>query len=279
MLADWGTNLYGAPVSASSIDRVGGYEMLLHLGDIYYSGTDEETEERFINAWPKRAAKISRALNGNHEMYSGGNAYFNKVLPLFDQTSSYFALQNQHWLLVGLDTAYVDHELDDQQTAWLRTMVSNAGPRKLVLFSHHQPFSRLDRQGPKLQAALSDLFRKRRITAWYWGHEHECVIYDRDLRTGLLGRCIGNGGIPAPRKSVVMNAQSAQVVNDVTWKHLPADENAPACLILDGPNPFVAGEEQKFGPHGFLTLEFDGPRLTERIHLPDGREIFAGQVI
>jgi hypothetical protein len=40
----------------------------------------------------------------------------------------------------------------------------------------------------------------------------------------------------------------------------------------------VKGEEEKFGPHGYLTLDFDGPSLIERVHLPDGTEIFKGQV-
>src|SRR5262245_21349916 len=69
MLSDWGTNLYGAPKSAGSIKKVGGYELLMHLGDIYYSGTKKETKNRFLEVWPTQAAKVSRALNGNHEMY------------------------------------------------------------------------------------------------------------------------------------------------------------------------------------------------------------------
>ena len=56
---------------------------------------------------------MNRALNGNHEMYSGGFGYFKLILPAFEQDSSYFALQNEHWLLVGLDTAYVDHDMDN----------------------------------------------------------------------------------------------------------------------------------------------------------------------
>jgi hypothetical protein len=213
-LGDWGTNLYGAPVSAASIKRTGGDELLLHLGNIYYSGTKTETQQRFLEAWPTRAGKVSRALNGNHEMYSGGFAYFEDILPKFKQPSSYFALQNTHWLLVGLDTAHTDHALDNQQVVWLKSVVQKAGPRKVILFSHHQPFSRLDKQGLDLQEALADLFQKKAITAWYWGHEHDCVIYDKHPRFGLLGRCIGprrhpcaaqDGGIgrshrPAPQR-------------------------------------------------------------------------------
>jgi Calcineurin-like phosphoesterase len=155
VIGDWGTNLYGAPVSAASIKKVGDYEMLLHLGDIYYSGTDKETKDRFLDVWPTGGGKVSRALNGNHEMYSGGYAYFGAILPKFKQPSSYFAVQNANWLLVGLDTAHTDHAIDSEQTRWVKHVVQNRGQRKVVPFSHHQPFSRLDKQGPNLQAALA----------------------------------------------------------------------------------------------------------------------------
>jgi Calcineurin-like phosphoesterase len=144
VVGDWGTNLYGAPVSARSIRKAGGYELMLHLGDIYYSGTKTETRQRFLDAWPTGAARMNRALNGNHEMYSGGFAYFDDILPKFDQEASYFALQNSNWLLIGLDTAHSDHDLDGKQVSWIKTAVKNAGQRKVILFSHHQPFSRLD---------------------------------------------------------------------------------------------------------------------------------------
>jgi hypothetical protein len=278
VLSDWGTNLYGAPISAASINRVGGYELLLHLGDIYYSGTKNESKQRFLDAWPAGAGKVSRALNGNHEMYSGGYAYFDDILPAFRQPSSYFAIQNTHWLLVGLDTAHTDHDLDVRQVAWLNALVQNAGARKLILFSHHQPFSRLDRQGPRLQAALAGLFQRKAITAWYWGHEHECIIYDKDGNTGLLGRCVGHGGIPSPRKRIVRNAATERQLSGIAWKRLPANENAPSCIVLDGANPLIEGEEEKFGPHGYLTLEFDGPDLVERVHLPDGTEILKAPI-
>jgi Calcineurin-like phosphoesterase len=274
VLSDWGTNLYGAPISAESIKGVGGYELLLHLGDIYYSGTSTEVKERFLDVWPIGAGKMSRALNGNHEMYSGGFAYFDEILPKFHQASSYFALQNSYWLLIGLDTAHTDHAIDAHQATWVRSVLQKAGPRKLILFSHHQPFSRLDKQGPKLQTALAELLANKAIIAWYWGHEHDCVIYDNHEPFGMLGRCIGHGGIPAPRKAEVIDAPTERQLNCVSWKRLSADANSPSCLVLDGPNPLITGEEQKFGPHGYLTLEFDGPHLTERVHLPHGTEIF-----
>src|SRR5258708_7901969 len=134
VMGDWSTNLYGAPVSAATIAGIGGYELLLHLGDVYYSCTPPEFEERLLTPRPIGAGKVSRALNGNHEMYSGGFAYYEDILPKFNQPSSYFAVQNKHWILVGLDTAEEDHDLDHLQVAWLKSVVQKAGERKVILF-------------------------------------------------------------------------------------------------------------------------------------------------
>jgi len=94
----------------------------------------------------------------------------------------------------------------------------------------------------------------------------------------MLGRCVGHGGIPAPRKSIVRNAQAQQRLNGISWKRLDGSADAPGCVVLDGPNPLVPGEEEKFGPHGYLTLEFNGPELIERVHLPEGSEIYSAKV-
>ncbi len=102
----------------------------MHLGDIYYSGTEQEVDERFLKVWPDDAATMNRALNGNHEMYSGGFGYFKLVLPKFGQDGSYFAVQNDDWLLVGLDTAYIDHDMDNAQVGWLNAArEAGAGPQ------------------------------------------------------------------------------------------------------------------------------------------------------
>ena len=45
----------------------------------------------------------------------------------------------------------------------------------MILFSHHQPFSQLDKQGPKIIAAMGDALLQR-VHAWFFGHEHRCVI-------------------------------------------------------------------------------------------------------
>jgi hypothetical protein len=278
MVSDWGTNLYGAPHSAGSIAATGPYDLLLHLGDIYYSGTIEEAKARFVDVWPKAAGNLNRALNGNHEMYSGGFAYFDEIFKAFKQPSSYFALQNAHWLLLCVDTAYVDHNIDARQAAWLNAVVDNAGARKIVMFSHHQLFSSIGSQGPNLATALARLLSRKAITAWYWGHEHECIIYDRHAGSGLHARCIGNGGIPSPRKPQVTSAPTERTIAAVQWKRLGAAGDSPSSLVLDGSNPYIKGEQDRFGPHGYATLEFNGPILTESVFLPDKTRIYQNQI-
>jgi hypothetical protein len=270
LFGDWGTGLYGAPRIVEEISKRGPFDLLLHLGDVYYSGTTDEMQERLLDMWPTGAGRISRTLNGNHEMYSGGYGYFDLALAAFEQSSSYFAFQNDHWLLIGLDTAYVDHDLDQKQIGWLHTVIGQAGRRKVVLFSHHQLFSRLGHQGGKLENALAALLHARIIKAWYWGHEHQCVLYDPHPGYGLFARCLGNGGIPEPRTTTIRNAGAEETIGTVQWKRLSATAESPSCLVLDGPNQFVEGEEEKFGPHGFMTLFFEGARLTESVFLADG---------
>jgi hypothetical protein len=269
VFGDWGTGMYGAPVIADSIEKDPGvFDLVLHLGDVYYSGQPDEVRKQLVEAFPYRADAIHRALNGNHEMYSGGKAYIGSIQqPKFSQRASYFYVQNADWILAGLDTAYEDYSLTDDQVQWLTNLLAAAGNRKLVLFSHHQPFSLLDEQGPKLVAKLLPILSSGRVFAWYWGHEHRCVLYDRHPQWGVLGRCTGHGGFPYYRDDLGPKTDA------LTWKRVAANQNAPGAEVLDGPNPYVQEDPAKYGPHGYLTLEFEGATLRENIHSPDGTVI------
>lgn len=279
LVSDWGTGLYGAPDCARSIDAdPGQFHLLLHLGDIYYSGTRKEVRDRFLDLWCKRPGVPSRALNANHEMYSGGYGYFDDLLPAFGQKSSYFALQNDHWTLVALDTAHTDHDLDAEQVRWLRKIVGAAGSRKVVLFSHHQLFSRLEGQGRKLAESLGDLLTAKRIFAWYWGHEHRCVLYRPHPVYGLRARCLGHGGMPYSRRKALKFPENHRV-GDSIWRLFEAEGMVPGGLLLDGPNEYMKEKADKYGPNGYMTLGFDGPRLVETVYTSRGREILRREVV
>ena len=62
------------------------------------------------------------------------------------------------------------------------------------------------------------------------------------------------------------------------WKRMSANTQSPSCLVLDGPNNDVKGEEERFVPHGFMTLEFRGDVLVERVFLSDATEIAANTI-
>jgi hypothetical protein len=270
VLGDWGTGLYGAPICAKSIQKdPKKYGLLLHLGDVYYSGIEREVAERFLALWPNVPGAVSRALNSNHEMYSGGYAYFDMTLKQFKQSSSCFAMQNANWLLVGLDSAYAEHDLAHDQAAWLAGLIAAASGRKVVLFTHHQPFSLLSGQGPKLVKKLGGLLAARKIFAWYWGHEHCCVLYDKHPVWEFHGRCVGHGGYPyfraRPRGAELVSGSA-----EAGWYRLPSRNLVPGGLLLDGPNPYLGDRVNDYGPNGYATLEFNGEHLTEFLHDPTG---------
>jgi hypothetical protein len=286
LFADWGTGLYGAPACAKCISgSIKPFTHVIHLGDVYYSGTEKEIDERLIGFWPNVPGAQSFACNGNHEMYSGGHGYFEKVLPQLGQKASYFACENEHWLLVGLDTAYEEHSLTREQVGWLVNLLQapERKTKKLVLLSHHQPFSLLDNQGPKVINFLRLLLNSRRIHAWYWGHEHRCVIYDRHPVWNLAGRCIGHGGFPYfrdTRELLKRKGQPQAGTNGAQWcrmggdslsadqTRIPGGLTIPASLILDGPNPYLGLDADLYGPHGYVALEFEGDRLFETFYTP-----------
>lgn len=55
---------------------------------------------------------------------------------------------------------------------------------------------------------------------------------------------------------------------------MPAKATCPSARILDGPNPYVEGYVNKFGPNGYMTLEFMDEHLAELVHAPDGTILY-----
>ena len=264
LFSDWGTGLYGDPVIAKTIRGLPRCDVALHLGDTYYSGNDDEIQDRLTGDWPTRPGTVNRALNGNHEMYSGGGGYFSALRSFFHQSSSCIALQNANWLILGLDTANEDFDLSASQVDWATAMIAAAGTRTVILCSHHQPVSALDDQGPALQAALGKLLDAQRIEAWFWGHEHRLVVYKPHTKWGVKGRCIGHGGYPAFRDtSLGAGGDKYQ------WIHMKERIYAPEALLFDGPNFWVTAAPDQYSPHGYVFLEFSGPNAWETYRTPD----------
>ena len=279
IIGDWGTGMYGAPECASSIESdPDGFDLVVHLGDVYYAGSAQEVQERFLKYWPNLDSRktLSRACNSNHEMYSGGRPYFEKTLPVFNQSSSVFALENEYWLLVGLDTAYVDFQIQVPQVKWLESLLSRADGRRCVLFSHHNLFSHLSMQGDLIAKALKHVLESRAITAWYWGHEHVAAFYDEHRSWGLRARCVGHSGYPYFRFPSA--GHTAQQVGDESMVRFEETHSLPGAWILDGPNQYVVDCPNDFGSNGYLVLELLGPRLVEHLVRPDGSVVWTNEL-
>jgi hypothetical protein len=211
VVGDWGTGLLGARAVGVETDRrieeglrQGRQVHALHLGDVYYSGWQEEHRARFMPNWPARSTRdgvASWALNGNHDMYSGGHGYFGYLLrdPRFGRQggASHFCLENSRWQLLALDTAYAEEDLAGRQGDWVADKL-RASDRRTMLLTHHQPFSAFDEVDPPLLQKLAPAFGVRPLDAWIWGHEHRCCVYEPSLRPYVrFGSCIGHGGVPA----------------------------------------------------------------------------------
>jgi Calcineurin-like phosphoesterase len=216
IVGDWGV---GDDVAKNVLRQVAALkpDLLLHLGDVYYAGTEIEVKVNFLNILRSVLGNIpAYTLCGNHDMYSGGSGYY-QLLDDIGQKSSYFCLQNQDWMFVAMDTGFHDNNPFNVSTnmtklvsqngwseaSWHLNQISKAGNRKLVLLSHHQLFSPFGSVGSlegtpyAYNPNLYDVFKTilPKVEWWFWGHEHTLGIYPpyMDLKKG---RCVGASAVP-----------------------------------------------------------------------------------
>jgi hypothetical protein len=282
LFGDWGTDLYGAPDVSDRITE-GKYDAVIHLGDTYYTGSAREIKTRLLARFPtvERGA-VRRVCSSNHEMYSGGRPFYELALPACEQRSTVFTLQNDHWLIVGLDTGFDDGRIDPEQITWLTGVLAARGTRRLVLLGHHHPWSSAKKPNAELVTDLKPAFDAG-VLAWYWGHVHACEIYEPTAIAGtatttLHGRCIGHGGYPYFRRSFGAAKSIATPKRDVELRSVAGAAGRPAGIVLDGPNAYLGQHKDRYGPNGFLRLELDGPALREVLVHPDGTELWSNPI-
>lgn len=199
VVGDFGTGKPRAIRVAQQIARLQPHHVI-HLGDVYPSGTESRCRKRFTEVWEEHGPPGARfwVLNGNHEMDANGSGYFGFLLGWAGQSGSFFSLQNEHWKLIGLDTAYRDHDLQAGQLPWLFDRLSEGGSRNILL-THHQMFSAIDDRPAKnrdrLPRTMKGVVDSGRVFGWLWGHEHRYLSYARDPRFGgYVARTLGHGG-------------------------------------------------------------------------------------
>jgi predicted phosphodiesterase len=253
ILGDWGT---GTPSALDVIRSIGAKnpDILIHLGDIYYSGTAAECRDNFLTpiaqilqAGRAKPVRIF-SLSGNHDMYTGGGAYYDMITTI-GQQSSYFALRSEDgtWQFLAMDTGYSDHDpfnvkdvrvaLTRQEETWHLDKITGFGG-STILLSHHQLFSSYSAIGPadqdgrrlphnpNLVASLHAFQATKPIAAWFWGHEHSMTLYKPYL--GLsAGRCLGHGAIP-------VTAADSPYVGRTDLTEVPPAFDNPRMPLVDG---------------------------------------------
>jgi hypothetical protein len=289
LIADAGT---GTPEAIALLEQVAAHQpdVVIHLGDIYYSGTQEECQKYFLDLCNQVFGRAARPLpiftmTGNHDMYDGGQGYYwlidqlNKpplAPPGQDQMASFFALRSSGWQLLAMDTGLHDSDVFDVATAetylegaelaWHSHWIDNAGGRRTILLSHHQLFSAFSPIGTAGDKSLNNHLltqlgpRLGKVDAWFWGHEHNLEIYAP--YQGLeRGRCIGCAAIPVyvsqePYKSRVGNKIPLLPAN-------PKVSNMPVMLAS------TDGVYQ----HGYVILKLDdGAKTAQASYYQSGAD-------
>ena len=263
LVSDWGTGTDGAIHVLQEI-AARDPDVVIHLGDIYYAGTEAEVRDRFWTPWSAHLdlSRVSTfTLAGNHDMYSGGKPYY-ELIDRLGQPSSYFSLRNEHWQLVAMDTGRnsgLRHDeptfLQDTEVAWVRDKVENAGGRGTILLSHHSLFSAYETVGQDQDGVNHLMLRQFEailsapggIKRWFWGHEHRLAVY-RDYHN-VTARCIGHGAIPV---------SDAQLPRRQDGVDIPVDEG------------ISLGKSDYFYNHGYVILDLDGPAATARYYQVPG---------
>jgi len=217
IVGDWGT---GGEVATNLLQQVKKFspDVLLHLGDVYYAGTQYEQQTNFLDICRNVLGNSVRLFSmcGNHDMYSGGSGYYWLVDQL-GQQASYFCLQNANWQFLAMDTGHNDNDpltvatnmtslVTDgawHEENWLLDKINLAGTKKNILLSHHQLFSPFGSVGsangkpyaynPNLRASFQAVMQK--IAWWFWGHEHTLAIFDPYMNL-QRGRCVGASAVP-----------------------------------------------------------------------------------
>lgn len=256
LFADWATGEPPALSIKKAIeDRSPDYT--IHLGDTYYAGFEDEIRHNLIACWPGQVQYGKAfALNGNHEMYSGGNAYFN-LLPVFGQSASFFNLGNDSWRFIGLDTSWCERggdapasswgELQELQLPWIQAQIEDARrrspPAKIVLLTHHQLFSAFDGDalGQYLKKQLATLLTDGSIYGWFWGHEHRGIVYGDIGTYRFKARCIGHGAFPC---APCTEAPSSSSPYEIVWREQRCEPS-----------------NAWYGMRGFVLLSLDGAQI------------------
>jgi hypothetical protein len=210
-------------------------------------------------------------------MYAGGRGYFDVALTdrkfALQNGLSYFVLQNRHWMIIGLDTAYFadisalyqDGYLSSGTTNgtvqldWLREMIGLAShsDMNVIILIHHDgfdidPYANTVTFKNLFRVMTSELQSVKRWW-WYWGHVHAGIAYQSITMNNstLHPRCIGHGGIPWEPFPDLGSIHLNDPRVNVEWAEVKSVTNSKGhSRALDG----------------YLMVTLDGAHITETLY-------------
>lgn len=307
MAADWGSGTRESDYVAQLMIKDFNPHYTVHIGDVYTVGAPEQIASNCLGIPPPNVQKGvfwphgsvgTFALNGNHETFSRCYGYFDHWLPTIGmkdtksgnstgQKASFFALENEFWRVVSLDTGYntysilVDNNDNIQPEPvidWLLNVVKLNDPndkRGIIILSHHQYRSAFDHPFNGTAKQLADIIPKDRQVLWLWGHEHRIGWYNlsnaEDVDLNVYARCIGVGGFPTSLGYPDRARQAGlQVFDDRTYElvtgltNMTVGYNGYAQLLFDNEHVSINYYSLELDANGKVSNQTASPLVSEK---------------
>jgi 3',5'-cyclic AMP phosphodiesterase CpdA len=207
-------------VHRSVIDAIVKYaapDFIVHTGDLVENGADNSLWPIFLNVERELLRKMAffPAL-GNHERNAGNYFDFMHAKPYYS-----FEWGNAHFTVINSDVgnaASTPAQQDafwQEQTRWLESDLQSAQKSDFrFLVAHHPPMTAVRRrQGDNAHmTALEPMFEKYRLSAGFFGHDHN---YQHYLKNGVHYFVTGGGGAPlydvdTPPANITLKVESIE---------------------------------------------------------------------
>ncbi len=174
-------------------------QFVLHTGDLVADGADSAQWPVFFDIERELLRKVAFFPSlGNHERNNP------QYYEFFDVSTPYYSFNwgNAHIIALNSDIGNVSHSKAardaywSEQTRWLEEDLAKSQSADFrFVFAHHPPLTAVARrQGDNPQmTALMPMFEKYKLTAGFFGHDHN---YQHYVKNGVQYFITGGGGAP-----------------------------------------------------------------------------------
>ncbi len=217
-------------------------DFVMHTGDLVADGGDASLWPVFFDVERELLRKTAFfPAAGNHERNSSNYFDFMDAQPhySFNWGSAHFTVMDSD--IQNLAATEAERQaVWQEQTRWLEADLQGAQNADLrFVFAHHPPETAVKRrQGENKQmTALEPIFEKYKVSAGFFGHDHN---YQHYLKNGVNYFTTGGGGAPlydvdTPPAGITVKAVSTEnfVVVNVDGKKARVEARKPDGTLLE----------------------------------------------